>query len=92
MSQRRAAPPDQSPPSASRRTAGETWDALVHVMAEGDAEDGEEGDSAEVRQWAEQVAERARAEVAARRAHQAERAGQEQTPTCAELGQSAHGK
>jgi hypothetical protein len=65
MSQRRAVPPVPTLPSDRRRTAADTFDALVHVLAEADAED-DGGETEEERLWASQLAERARAQVAAR--------------------------
>lgn len=65
MSQRRAVPPGPTLPSEHRRAAADTFDALVHLLAEADAED-DGGETEEERLWASQLVERARAQVAAR--------------------------
>lgn len=85
MSQRRSAPPGQTLPSERRRTAAEAWDALVHVLAEGDAED-DSGDTEEHRLWAEQLAERSRAQVATRRGEPTEHTSDDQAPIDSKLG------
>jgi hypothetical protein len=89
MRQRRADPLDPTLPSVHHRTAADTFDALVHLLAEADAED-DGGETEEERLWASQLAERSSAQVAARCDPAPERDANSQTDS--RLGQPLHEK